>query len=44
MWKNIVEVDRPQKTIWRVRISRWVPEAKNTRSKYVVVIDFPLQQ
>jgi hypothetical protein len=30
MWKNIVEPDRPQLTIWRMRISRWMPKATNT--------------
>jgi len=23
-WKNLVEPDRPQMTIWRTRIVRWV--------------------
>jgi hypothetical protein len=44
MWKNIVELDRPKKTIWCMRISRWVPEATNTCSEYVIVIAFPQQQ
>jgi hypothetical protein len=29
-WKNIVEPDRPQMTVWRMRISRSVPKAKDT--------------
>jgi len=32
MWKNVVEPDRPQITIWRMPISRWVPKATNTLS------------
>ena len=24
MWKNIIEPDRPQMTIWRMRISCWI--------------------
>jgi hypothetical protein len=24
MWKNIVELDRPQMTIWRMRIACWI--------------------
>jgi len=32
MWQNIVEQDRPQMTIWLMRIS-WVPEATNTHSR-----------
>ena len=30
MWKNIVEPDWPQMTIWRMRITCWIPEATNT--------------
>jgi len=30
MWKNTVEPERPQMTIWRLRISRWVPKATHT--------------
>ena len=44
MWKNIVEPDRPQLTIRRMRIVCWVPKATNTHSKYVILIDFPVQQ
>jgi hypothetical protein len=44
MWTNIVDLGRPQKTIWRMRISCWVPEATNTGSEYAIVIAFPLQQ
>jgi hypothetical protein len=44
MWKNIVELDRPQITIWHICIAYWVPKATNTHSEYVIPIDFPLQQ
>jgi len=44
MWKNTVQPERPQMTIWRVRIACWIPRAKNTRSEYVILIAFPLQQ
>jgi hypothetical protein len=44
MWKNIVELGRPQMTVGRMRISRWVPKAKNKHSKYVILIAFLLQQ
>jgi len=27
MWKNIVQLDRPQMTTWRMRISHWAPKA-----------------
>jgi hypothetical protein len=44
MWKNIVEPGRPQMAIWRMRIACWITKATNTHSKYVILIDFPLQQ
>ena len=30
MWKNIVELGRPQMTIWPMRIACWIPKATNT--------------
>ena len=30
MWKNIVELERLQMTIWRIRIACWTPKATNT--------------
>jgi hypothetical protein len=44
MWKNIVQLERPQMTIWRMHILRWVPEATKTHSEYVIVIVFPFRQ
>ena len=44
IWKNIVERDRLQMTIWRMRIACWIPEATNTHSQYVIRIALPLQQ
>ena len=44
MCKNIVDRGRPQMTIWRMRILCWIPKATNTRSGYVILIAFPLQQ
>jgi BarA-like signal transduction histidine kinase len=32
MWKNMVEPDRPQMTIWRSRVARWIPKATHTHS------------
>jgi hypothetical protein len=40
----IVQQSRPQMTIWRMRIARWIPRATNTHSQYVTVVAFPLQQ
>ena len=44
MWKNIVEPDRLQITIWRMRIACCISEPTNTYSEYVKPISFPLQQ
>jgi hypothetical protein len=44
MWRNIVDLGRPQMTIWRMRIACWIPKATNTHSQYVILIAFPLQQ
>ena len=38
MWKNTVEPERPQMTIWHMRVGRWIPEATNTLSEYVIVV------
>jgi len=44
IWKNIVQSDRPQIKIQRMRIAYWIPEATNTLSEYVILTAFPLQQ
>ena len=44
MWRNIVKPDRPQMTIWRIRIACWITKATNTHSEYVILIAFPQQQ
>jgi hypothetical protein len=38
MWKNIVERDTLQMTIWRMRFACRIPKAINTHSQYVVLI------
>jgi len=38
MWKNIIDPNRPQMTIWSRRIARWIPTATNTHSEYVIFI------
>jgi len=42
MWENTVHTDRPQMTIWRLRISCCVTKATDT--EYVILTAFPLQQ
>ena len=44
MWKNMVAPDRPQMTIWRMRIACWILRRINIHSEYVIIIAFPLQQ
>ena len=44
MWKNMVEAERLQKTIWRMRIACWITKPTNTHPQYVILIYFPLQQ
>jgi len=39
MWKNIVELDRPQMTIRHVRIAYWITKSTHTRN-----VAFPLKQ
>jgi hypothetical protein len=41
MWYNTVQQDRPQMTIWRMRIAFWIPKATDTYSEYVIIIGFP---
>ena len=43
MWKNTVEPSRPQMTILCMRVTYWIPKAKNTSPEYVLLISFPLQ-
>jgi len=42
--ENTVERGTPQMTVWRMRISCWIPYATNTYSQYVILIAFPLQK
>ena len=44
MWKNTVDLDGPQMTLGRMRISCRITKATNTHSQYVILIAFPLQQ
>jgi uncharacterized protein involved in propanediol utilization len=43
-WENTVEADRPQMTMWRMRIACWTIKADDTHSEYVIFIAFSLQQ
>ena len=37
-WENTVQPDRPQMTIWRMRVACWLTKATNTHSEYVIII------
>jgi hypothetical protein len=43
IWKNIVELGRPQMTIWHMRIACLLAKATDTHSEYVILIAFLLQ-
>jgi hypothetical protein len=43
-WKNIVEPDRPQMTVWRKTITCCITKATNTHLEYAILMAFPLQQ
>ena len=40
MWNNIVQPDRPQMTIWRMRLVCWITKATNGHSEYVILTAF----
>jgi hypothetical protein len=44
MWKHFEEPDKPQMTIWRMRIASWVTKATNTYTGCVIIIACPLQR
>ena len=44
MWKNILQPDMPQLTIWRTRIACWIPKDSDTHSEYVMFIAIAPQQ
>jgi uncharacterized membrane protein len=44
IWKNVVELGRPQMTTLRMLNAYWVPEDTNTSSEYIIIIAFLLQQ
>jgi len=33
MWKNMLEPDRSQMTIWRMRITCWIPKSTRARAR-----------
>jgi hypothetical protein len=41
MWQNVVEPDRLQKAIRRMRSECWISEVTDTHSEYLRLIAFP---
>jgi hypothetical protein len=44
MWKTVVQPDRPQMAVRRMRFACWIPKATDTHSEYEIIIAFPQQQ
>ena len=44
MWKNTVQLGKPQTTMWSTRIACWITKATDRHSEYVIIIAFPLHQ
>ena len=44
MWKQVVEPDRPQMTMWRMRTACWITKTTDIDSEYVILINFALQK
>jgi hypothetical protein len=44
MWKNILEPDSSQMTIWVMRIACWIPKATDAHLQYVILNAIPMQQ
>ena len=42
--ENILESDRPQMTIWRMRTAWWITNATDTHSEHVMFIALPWQE
>ena len=43
MWRNTVELGRPQIIIWCMYIAYWLTKATNTHSEYVILIGIVIQ-
>jgi len=43
MRKNMVQPDRPHKTMWHMCVAYWVTKDVNVHSEYVKLIAFALQ-
>jgi hypothetical protein len=44
MWKNMLQPDKPQVKIRRMRFASFITKATDTHSEYIIFIAFPLEQ
>jgi len=44
MWENMVQPNRPQTTIWCMRLAAWITKATDTHWEYVILIALPGQK
>ena len=44
VWKNTVDPDRPQMSVWSICIAIWVPKATNNHPELLIFVAFLLQQ
>ena len=44
VWAYIVQPGKPQMTVWRMRITCWIPKSTNPHLVYVMLIALALQQ
>jgi hypothetical protein len=40
MWEIMIEPDRPQMAIWRMRIACWIPKTTDTHNQCVILVCF----
>jgi len=38
MWENMLDPDRPQMAMWRMRVACWISETTDTHSEYEILI------
>jgi hypothetical protein len=41
--EKLADPERPQMTVWLIRVASWIPKTTNTHSEYVILTALPLQ-
>jgi len=41
MWKNMVQLDTSDNTIWRMCVTYWITKTTDSHPEYVILIAFP---